>query len=89
MDCGRLVVISIWGVPFDQDLGGIQIRQWVLQGSSAPSVMADEVADEEIQAIDAGFAFIEKSWRNRTVPSAGVKQLHWITRSLKDPRSPL
>ena len=36
--------------------------------------------------IDAGFQYIQECW---VVPASGVKQLHWITRTLKDPASPL
>ena len=59
-----------------QELGGFQIRQWELQGGSAPGGAID--CDEEIQAIDKGFEHIEKCWNERSVPANGLKQLHWI-----------
>ena len=70
-----------------QELGGFQIRQWELQSSSAPAF--DLSDDAELRAIDRGFDFIEKSWRERSIPGQGLKQLHWVTRQVKDPNSPL
>ena len=71
-----------------QELGGIQVRQWDLQSGSraAAETLPD---DAEMKAIDLGFAFIEKSFRDRTVPAHGIKQLHWVTRCLKDSSCPL
>ena len=71
-----------------QELGGMQIRQWELQSSSA-APLEETPGDDEIKAIDEGFKFIEKSWREKAIPAHGITQLHWVTRQLKDKDSPL
>jgi len=87
-DCGDGKIPGPVFVHLLQELGGFQIRQWELQGSS--SRPADSTPDdEELKAIDDGFSFIEKSWRERVVPAQGLKQLHWITRCIKDSKCPI
>ena len=65
----------------------MQIRQWELQ--SGASAAMDGVGDQEMQAIDLGFNFIEKAWREHKVPAQGFGQLHWIIRNVKDVNSPI
>ena len=69
-------------------LGGIQIRQWELQGGSGPSAV-EVVSGAEAAAIDLGFDFIEKSWTERSIPTLGVGQMRWIAKQLITPTSPL
>ena len=63
------------------------MRQWEFQSGSQPT--DNTPGDEEMDAIDLGFAVIEKAWNERAVPAEGIKQLHWVTRSLKDSSCPL
>jgi len=69
-----------------EQLGGFQVRQWDLQGSSAAPA---EDTSEELDCIDQGFDFIDKSWRERSVPASGLRQVQWITRCTKDRTCPL
>ena len=71
-----------------EQLGGFQIRQWQLQTNSMAAA-SDGDSGDELKAIDAGFEFIETSYRENKVPAAGVKQLHWITTQLHSKTSPL
>ena len=42
-----------------------------------------------MEAIDKGFEFIEKSFRDRVAPASGIAQVRWVSRQLHDPNCPL
>ena len=71
------------------ELGGFQIRQWELQCSAQSAAEAAATGDEELDAIDRGFEFIQRCWQERSVPATGIKQVQWVTRCNKDPSCPL
>ena len=71
-----------------ESLGGFQVRQWELQGG-ARGRGAEEASGADIDAIDAGFDFIEKCWAERSLPAIGIAQMRWVSKQLVSPASPL
>ena len=71
-----------------ESLGGFQVRQWELQGGSR-GCGADEVSGADVDAIDKGFDFIEKCWKDRTLPAMGIAQMRWVSKQLVSSTSPL
>jgi hypothetical protein len=71
-----------------EELGGFQVRYYELQTNSQ-SASESTACSDELAAIDRGFDFLEKAWKERSVAATGMKQVQWIIRNIKDEASPI
>ena len=67
-----------------EQLGGFQIRAWELHAGQGTRAL-DNV-EEDIDDINKGFDFIERSFRTRKIGNTGFKQLQWVTVQTRDSR---